>query len=192
MFGTRTSGVLARERGPAATVRACRNGYDALESEHPDHDRKDETMLHFEGDKEIAKAPGEAYAQLSDARFLARCLPGAESLSRVEPDVLTCVLRPGFSFVRGTLEVTLRVTEATPETTIRYQVHGKGIGSSNDVEASLTLTPHEQGTHIHWVAGVTQLGGLLKAVPRGLIQAAAQKVIDDLWQAVVAQLNSVA
>jgi hypothetical protein len=31
---------------------------------------------------------------------------------------------------------------------------------------------------------VTELGGLLKLVPHGLIQAAAQKVIADVWASI--------
>jgi carbon monoxide dehydrogenase subunit G len=146
-------------------------------------------MLHFEGDKEFALAPAALWTQLSDCRFLARCISEAVEIRESEPHRAVCVLRPGFSFVRGTIEITLQVEQATPERDIRYHVHGKGIGSSNDVTATLALTPKNSGTHIHWSADITQLGGLLKAVPVGLIQASAQKVIDDLWMSVEGKLS---
>jgi hypothetical protein len=39
---------------------------------------------------------------------------------------------------------------------------------------------------------VTQLGGLLKMVPQGLLQAAAQKVIADAWAALEKKLQEIA
>lgn len=145
-------------------------------------------MLHFEGDKEFPRTPSELTQRLGDARFLASCIPGVEQIMQAEARQAVCRLRPGFSFVRGTLEVTLRVLDVEPEQSIRYHVHGKGIGSSNEIEAALTLSPATTGTRLRWTADLTQLGGLLKAVPKGLLQAAAQKVIADVWAQVEARL----
>ena len=145
-------------------------------------------MVHFEGDKDFPLAPAELWGKLTDARFLVQCIPDVQVVSRSEPDWAVCTLRPGFSFVRGTLELTLRVGEAVEGTSARFLVHTKGIGSTSDVEAALAFRPQDGGTRVHWTADVKELGGLLKAVPRGLIQAAAQKVIADSWAAVEANL----
>lgn len=147
-------------------------------------------MLHFEGDKDFTLPPPELLAKLGDARFLAECIPGVEAVTKSEPGLVLCVVRPGFSFVRGTLEITLRVAEGVPGSSLRYSVHGKGIGSSNDVEAELRVVPQGGGSHAHWVADITQLGGLLKAIPQGLLKASAQKVIGDVWDQVQAKLAS--
>jgi carbon monoxide dehydrogenase subunit G len=141
-------------------------------------------MLHFEGDRTFSLPPAELWTKLSDARFLVDCIPGVESVSEREADHTTCVLRPGFAFVRGTLELTLRVTEAVAGNMARLQLQTKGIGSTSAVGAAMTFAPHDGGAQVHWTADVTELGGLLKAVPQGLIKAAAQKVIADAWDAV--------
>jgi carbon monoxide dehydrogenase subunit G len=146
-------------------------------------------MLHFEGDNDFPLSPAELLAKLGDARFLAECIPGVEAIVQAEPDLAVCQLRPGFSFVRGTLEITLRIAEIVPGVSVRYLVHGKGIGSFNDVEAELRLAPQGGQTHVHWIADIKQLGGLLKAVPQGLIKASAQKVIADIWDQVRAKLG---
>jgi carbon monoxide dehydrogenase subunit G len=146
-------------------------------------------MLHFEGDKDFARAPADVWARLTDARFLVQCIPGVESVARAEADAAEWTLRPGVSFVRGTLDVSLRVVEAVPDTSARLLVHSKGIGSTSDVEAGLTFAPQDGGTRVHWSVEVKNLGGLLKAVPQGLIKASAQKVIADAWTAVEAQLS---
>ena len=52
------------------------------------------------------------------------------------------------------------------------------------VDATLTFGPTDNGTSVKWSGNVTELGGLLKLVPQGLIQAAAQKVIADVWASI--------
>ncbi len=145
-------------------------------------------MLRFEGDRDLPLPQSEVYARLTDTHFLVQCIPDVESVTQEEADQASLVLRPGFAFVRGTLEVTLQVVDVVPPTSARVLVHSKGIGSSADVEATLNLAPEGNGTRVHWVAEVKELGGLLKMVPGGLIRGAAQKVIEDAWTAVAAKL----
>src|SRR5262245_43620223 len=127
-------------------------------------------MMRFEGDLDFPQTQAEVFAQLSNVRFLVGCVPDVESVKSQEGDVASLVLRPGFAFVRGTLEVTMRVTDAVPPNGMRVILHSKGIGSSADVEAGLALSGHEGGTRVHWTAEVKSLGGLLKLVPTGLIR----------------------
>jgi carbon monoxide dehydrogenase subunit G len=145
-------------------------------------------MLHFEGDKDFPQPPADLWVKLTDARFLVQCIPGVEAVTRADPDAAEWTLRPGVSFVRGTLDVSLRVVEAVASTSARLLVHSKGIGSTADVEANLTFALQATGTRVHWTVEIKSLGGLLKAVPQGLIKASAQKVIADAWTAVEANL----
>jgi carbon monoxide dehydrogenase subunit G len=145
-------------------------------------------MLHFDGTRDFGQPPGEVWARLTDARFLAQCLPGVETVKQADADAAECVLRPGFSFVRGTLELGMRVSERVKDISARILTNAKGIGSTSAVEATLRLSPQGNGTHLEWSADIKELGGLLKAVPQGLVHAAAQKVIADAWAAVEARL----
>jgi carbon monoxide dehydrogenase subunit G len=145
-------------------------------------------MLRFEGDRDFPQAPAEVFARLSDVRFLVQCLPDVESVRSAEADRASLVLRPGFSFIRGTLEVSLQIVERVAPATVRVLQHSKGIGSSSEVEASLALAALESGTRVHWVAEVKSLGGLLKMLPGGLIRGAAEKVINDVWNQVAEKL----
>ncbi len=145
-------------------------------------------MTRFEGDRDFPYPADALFARLSDARFLVQCIPDVESVTSQEADRATLVLRPGFSFVRGTLEVTLQIADAAPPTSERVLLHSKGIGSFSDVEATLTLIAQDGGTRVHWTAEVKSLGGLLKMVPAGLVRGAAEKVINDAWERVKAKL----
>ncbi len=74
----------------------------------------------------------------------------------------------------------MEIIERREPEAVRFRLTSKGIGSSNTVETALTLTPADAQTRVRWTAEVTQLGGLLKMVPSGLIRGAAQKVIEDV------------
>src|SRR5262245_14597854 len=147
-------------------------------------------MLRFEGEKDFPRhAPAELWARLSDARFLVQCIPDVHEVREQTAGQAVCVLRPGFAFVRGTLEVTLRVAEANSPSSVRLALSSKGIGTTSEVEATIDIAPQGAGSRVQWVAEVKSLGGLLKAVPQGLIRGAAQKVVNDAWTAVEAHLE---
>jgi carbon monoxide dehydrogenase subunit G len=146
-------------------------------------------MIQFEGDHDFALPPAALWAKLSDATFLVTCIPDVQSVAKSEPSEAVCTIRPGFAFVRGTLELTIRVTEAVPDQSVKLLLRSKGIGNTSTVEALLTLAPQQAGTRVHWQAQVTEMGGLLKMVPQGLVRGAAQKVITDAWAAVEARLG---
>lgn len=136
-------------------------------------------MMQFQGEKSFSLPPAEVWAKIADARFLLSCVPGVETVSLSEADRAAFMLRPGFSFVRGALEVQLTIVERKPETGMTLHLSSKGIGSSSEVEARLCLGVDGMGSRLQYVADVKNLGGLLKAVPKTLIQGAAHKVIVD-------------
>ena len=148
-------------------------------------------MLHFEDHKNLSPEPMACWVKLTDLRFLTQCIPNIESVVESRPDQIRFKLRPGVSFVRGSLEVTLKLEKLELGKSARYSIHSRGIGSSSDVEAFLTLEPVENGSRLHWMVDIKSLGGLLKALPQGLVKASAQKVIGDIWSVVEKKLQPV-
>lgn len=146
-------------------------------------------MLRFEGGREFPQPPAEVYGRLTDPHFLSECVPDVESVTEMGPSHANLVLRPKFGFMRGTLEVVLRVVGAAPPDSVRLLLEGKGIGSTSRIGAELNFTPQGGGTLVHWAAEVKELGGLLKMVPAGLVRGAAEKVVGDAWAKVEAQLG---
>jgi carbon monoxide dehydrogenase subunit G len=145
-------------------------------------------MLRFEGDRDFGLPPEPVWDKLTDPHFLVECIPDVETVKSVGSDHAELVLRPGFAFVRGTLDVSLKIVDAARPTSARVLINGKGIGSSSAVEAALALASQESATRVHWTVEIKELGGLLKMVPHGLIRGAAEKVVNDAWTAVVARL----
>jgi hypothetical protein len=145
-------------------------------------------MIRFEGDRDFTQAPDELFKKLTDPNFLVVCIPDVQTVKSVSTDRAELVLRPGLSFARGTLDISLKVVDAVAPNSARMIIDGKGIGSSSLVEATLAFAPQSNGTRVHWIAEIKELGGLLKMVPGGLIRGAAEKVVNDAWSAVGAHL----
>jgi carbon monoxide dehydrogenase subunit G len=152
-------------------------------------------MLQFEGERTLHQDSQTCWTKLSDPRFLSECIPNAELAASVgqsgpeSPSQAQFRVRPGVSFVRGTLDVTIKVEKGEPGKSARYSIHSRAIGSSSDAEALLELEPVAGSTHLRWKVEIKTLGGLLKAVPQGLIKASAQKVVADIWSAVEKKLT---
>jgi carbon monoxide dehydrogenase subunit G len=144
--------------------------------------------MRFEGKERFEVPPGALYERLTDFGMLQKFIPGLESATAVDENKMQCVVRPGLSFVRGNLRLEMEMLEREPPSLARMRVHGKGIGNDATIESVLRLTPIDEGTgsELHWSAEIVHLGGLLKAVSKGLIQAAANKVVEHTW----AQLRS--
>ena len=141
-------------------------------------------MQSFEGERIFSLPPEQLWPKLRDASYLAACIPDGTPHPGATRDKAVCTVRPGFSFMRGSLEVTIEVIDGQESTSVKFSQLSKGIGSSSEVETALTFAPHERGTKVQWRAEVKNLGGLLKMVPSGLIRGAAQKVIEDVWKGV--------
>jgi carbon monoxide dehydrogenase subunit G len=146
-------------------------------------------MLHFEGERDFPLAPAELWAKLRDARFLVTCIPNAIVKGTPERDKAVCSVRPGLSFVSGSLDTTVEILGGNEPTDLRLRLASKGIGTSSEVETSLTIKPQDKGSRVNWVADVKSLGGLLKAVPEGLLRGSAQKTVEDVWEEIAKKLS---
>jgi carbon monoxide dehydrogenase subunit G len=145
-------------------------------------------MIQFEGDKSFSLPIMEVSLKLSDAGFLVNCLPDSE-ITEATPEKATWKLRPKLSFLTGGLNAEMTATAREPGKSVAFKVSTKTLGASSTVTTTLVFKEAEGGgTLVHWTGELTEVTGLLKAVPKGLLQGTAQKVIDDVWTAVTARL----
>ena len=146
-------------------------------------------MTSFDGERSLALPPDVVAARLGDASFLLSCLDNVEQVVESGPDKAVWRLRTGFSFLSTSLEVTLTVTERSPDRAA-YDAVSRGVGASSRVKAVLTFQPSDAGTTVRYSAEMVERTGFLKVVSGGLIQAAARTVIDDTWKAIEAKLSA--
>ncbi len=147
-------------------------------------------MLVLQGDKDLPQPRDLVWRRLTDLAFLVKCLPDVARIEEVGPQTARAAVRPGFSFVRGELQLTLERQADPGPFSAQYLARTKGVGTSTEVLTTLAVADNASaGTRVHWQVEIRELGGLLKAVPRGLIQAGAQKVVSDLFAAIDREMS---
>lgn len=138
-------------------------------------------MIHFEGVHVFPLPVAEVAAKLSDAGFLANCVPDAQ-VSEATPDKAVGKIKPKLSFLTGSLTLNADRTAHEAGKSVAYQLVTKTIGASSTVQTRLEFKEAEGGkTAVHWTGDLVALTGLLKMVPPGLIEGSAKKVIEDIW-----------
>jgi carbon monoxide dehydrogenase subunit G len=88
----------------------------------------------------------------------------------------------------GGLNAEMTATARELGKSVAFRVVTKAMGAGSVVATHLTFREAEGMTHVHWTGEIVEVTGLLKAVPNGLLQGTAQKVIEDVWTAVTARL----
>jgi len=143
--------------------------------------------LAFGGEETFDASPERVFDLLTDLDQLAATIPDLVSAEKTDDRTLQCIVRPGFSFLRGTLRVSIVLGEASRPKSAAMHVVARGIGTQIGVESRVETAPNPSdpnGTKLSWTADVTELKGLAATVGRSLISAAAEQVIRAAWQRV--------
>ena len=144
-------------------------------------------MIELSGVERFTQSAAEVWRRLSDLSFLAGAIPGLSSLSSTSEDHVTCRVKPGLSFLTGSLSTTIDVRERS-EPRLVLGIRSKGIGSMAAVTTTFEVGEAGEGAGVTWTATVDELGGLLGPVGAGLIEASAGRVIANAWEGFRAQL----
>ncbi len=145
-------------------------------------------MIEFAGDRSFHQPVAEIAAKLSDIAFLVAALPDAQNV-QASSDRASWKLKPKLAFIAGSLDTTMETTERVEDQAVAYKIFTKAIGATSTVLTRLEFHAAENGgTTVHWTGNLTEVTGLLKMVPKGLLQGTAEKVINDVWTAIEAKL----
>jgi carbon monoxide dehydrogenase subunit G len=137
--------------------------------------------MKFSGSEHFEYPIETVFDEITDLNVTAKTLPGIEKVERVDSKHLECRVRPKFSFLTGSMQMTFDILETNRPSSARMRVIGKGIGASLAIETSIHLTAEDAGTRLDWESEVTQMTGLVKALSHTLIEGAARKVVADSW-----------
>ncbi|HEX4606843.1 MAG TPA: SRPBCC domain-containing protein [Urbifossiella sp.] len=144
-------------------------------------------MTPFAGDRSFPHPVAAVAAKLSDAGWLVGTLPDVQ-VTAAAPDRATWKMKPKLSFVTGHLDSAMDRTALDPGVAVDFRVVTKAIGASSTVHIRLAFRAADGGTAVPWTGELVDVTGLLKMVPKGLLQSTAEKVIDEVWAAVGAAL----
>lgn len=145
-------------------------------------------MIHFEGHREFPLPITDVFTKLGDAAFLVGCLKDLDEVIESSTDRAHWKVRPGFSFIRSTLDIHMEIEDRVANSSIKVKLFSRGIGATSTVQALLNFQSKESATAVSWTADISELTGLLKLVPKGLISSTAGKVIEETWSEIEKKL----
>ncbi len=145
--------------------------------------------LQFHGEEIFAAPVDRVYAALTDLDALARTLPDAVSTERIDDRTLGAVVRPGFSFLRGTMKLRIALEDLQPSASAQMRIEAQGIGVAMTVVSQMLLSAEGESTRAAWQADVVQMKGLVATVSPGLVRAAADQVVRDGWKQLRARVE---
>ena len=145
--------------------------------------------IEFGGEEHFQASPRRLYELLTNLDAMAGTIPDLVSSERVDERTLRCVVRPGFSFLRGTMKLAIELADLQPFERASMGITAQGIGASMQVHSNLAISPAAAGSKLEWTAQIDQRRGLVSALSPALIEAAADQVIRHAWRQVRTQLG---
>ena len=143
--------------------------------------------IKFSGAFEVKRKPEEVYAFLTDPNRFAPLLPDFQGVSVQDPKHFTVKVKVGISYIKGTADVKLELTEADQPRRAQYKGQGSVAGGNVTMVAGFDLSPMAEGTKVNW-QGEAQLFGRLTSVAGGLIEPLGKKSIQKLIDGLQAAL----
>lgn len=150
------------------------------------------SLQEFSGEELFQADPRRLYDLLTDLDSLAASIPDLVSAERTGEHSLKCVVRPGFSFLRGTMKLAISLADLVPPKSATMQVAAQGIGVGMRLASNLAIEPEGTGSRLFWTGRIEEMTGLITSVSPALVSAAAQRTIRHAWQQVRQRLGEAA
>ena len=133
----------------------------------------------IDGQFDVAAAPGAVLAHLFDARLMASCLPGCESLEQSGADRYRAVVVVALAGVKARFDLQVEVTERLADG-VRATTRGEEGGNASTLQATseVRLAPNEGGTHVDYRSEVA-VTGRLGRFALGMMKKKAQSLGDE-------------
>ena len=133
----------------------------------------------IDGQFDVAAAPADVLAHLFDARLMASCLPGCESLEQAGEDRYRAVVAVALAGVKARFDLQVEITERLADG-VRAVTRGEEGGNASTLQATseVHLTPNAGGTHVDYRSEVA-VTGRLGRFALGMMKKKAQSVGDE-------------
>ena len=130
----------------------------------------------------VPAPPDIVWKALNDPDTLRACVPGCESLERVNEHEFRAVMTARVGPVSAKFTGKLTLADINPPTgyTLRFEGQGGAAGFANG-EARVTLAPADGGQTALTYTVKAQVGGKLAQIGSRLIDGAAAKLADDFF-----------
>ena len=144
--------------------------------------------IKFSGNFEAQKTPEQVYEFLTDPNRFAPLLPEFKGMSVQDPTHFTVKVNVGVSYIKGTADVKMELTQAERPTRAQYKGQGSVAGGNVSLIAGFDLAPNANGTNVAW-QGEAQIFGRLTSVAGGLLEPLGKKNVQKLIDGLQAALK---
>lgn len=140
----------------------------------------------------------QVWSSLTDPAFLAKCLPGAQSLTPDGPGRYKVSLKMALAAFSGKFDGGVDLSDEHPPEFFRMAVEGRGAPGFMKGQGTITLCESAQHpshssaqTEVRY-DGEAQVGGVIASVGSRMIEAAARKIVQQFFDAAASELHSAA
>jgi uncharacterized protein len=144
--------------------------------------------IKFSGNFEVQKTPEQVYEFLTDPNKFAPLLPEFKGMSVQDPTHFTVKVNVGVSYIKGTADVKMELTQAERPSRAQYKGQGSVAGGNVSLVAGFDLAPIANGTNVAW-QGEAQIFGRLTSVAGGLLEPLGKKNVQKLIDGLQAALK---
>lgn len=147
--------------------------------------------MEFTGRYVIRALPDTVWAALNDPAILQACIPGCQSLTRIDGHRFDAVAALRIGPVKATFRAVIEQSELDPPRRCVLKGEGRGgVAGFARGQADVRLVPEaEAATVLSYVARGT-IGGKLAQVGQRLIDGAARQIADDFFARFAARVES--
>ena len=144
--------------------------------------------IKFAGEFEVKKKTDDVYEFLTDPNKFASLLPEFQGLTVQDATHFTVKVNVGISYIKGTADIKMELTEAQRPQRAQYKGQGSMAGGNVTVVAGFDLAPIAGGTKVAW-QGEAQVFGRLTSVAGGLLEPLGKKQVQKLIDGLQAALT---
>jgi carbon monoxide dehydrogenase subunit G len=139
--------------------------------------------LKIEGSYMLNAPRQRVWEVLLDAKTMAQCMPGCESMNEVAPDQYEAVMKVGIASVKGTYKGKVRIKDKNAPS--HYVLSGEGQGGPGFMRGDLSIDLEEQdGRTLLKYSTDAQVGGLIAAVGQRMLGGVAKMMVEQFFKKV--------
>ena len=146
--------------------------------------------MRVEGAFEVAVPRDTLYRQLLDAKLLAQCIPGCETLERVDEARYKAGVAIALAGIKARFDLIVELTEQEPPARIVCVTRGEEGTRASQLSAESRITLHQvtdAATRVEYVSEVN-VTGRLGRFGLGVMKKKAQSMGDEFADALRARL----
>ncbi len=147
--------------------------------------------MKLQGTHLLPETPQNVWDLLNDPARLAKVLPGCERLDPIGPDKYKVAVKFAVAAIGGSFSGTVELREKKPPKSLTVRMESRGTPGFVTGEGRVELAAKGKQTELKY-SGEAQVGGLIAAVGQRMLDAAARRVVAQVFEMIASELKKAA